>query len=155
MKLGWMPTTEDMPQRLQAAKRTNIYRSEDLDNWWMGHGKDESCFIEGTANHWFWLAFTLIGLTKADECPYSEDAPLPYSKDYVCDAVKNAAAKDVEIERLKAERDAAYLAHESSEAVLHMTIARLGGLVEGRPTHRGNFLQRIDALVRMEECNGK
>ncbi len=65
------------------------------------------------------------------------------------------SAKDAEIERLKAERDAAYLAHESSEAVLHMTIARLGGLVEGRPTHRGNFLQRIDALVRMEECNGK
>ena len=65
------------------------------------------------------------------------------------------AAKDAEIERLKAERDAAYLAHESSEAVLHMTVARLGGLVEGRPTHRGNFLQRIDALVRMEECNGK
>ncbi len=64
-------------------------------------------------------------------------------------------AKDAEIERLKAERDAAYLAHESSEAVLHMTVARLGGLVEGRPTHRGNFLQRIDALVRMEECNGK
>ena len=69
--------------------------------------------------------------------------------------VKELANRDAEIERLKAERDAAYLAHESSEAVLHMTIARLGGLVEGRPTHRGNFLQRIDALVRMEECNGK
>jgi len=30
-------------------------------------------------------------------------------------------------------------------------VARLGGLVEGRPTHEGNFLQRIDALVRIEE----
>jgi len=39
---------------------------------------------------------------------------------------------------------------KGSEAVIHMAIARLGGLVEGRPTHRGNFLQRIDELVRIE-----
>jgi len=57
---------------------------------------------------------------------------------------------DRELLRLKLERDAARLAHESSEAVLCMTVARLGGVVEGRPTHRGNFLQRIDELTRME-----
>lgn len=44
------------------------------------------------------------------------------------------------------------LAHEGSEAVIHMAIARMGGLVEGRPTHRGNFLQRIDELVRKEQA---
>lgn len=42
------------------------------------------------------------------------------------------------------------LAHDGSEAAIHMAIARMGGLVEGRPTHRGNFLQRIDELVAME-----
>ena len=139
MKLGWMPTTEDMPQRLQAAKRTNIYRSEDLDNWWMGHGKDESCFIEGTANHWFWLAFTLIGLTKADECPYSEDAPLPYSKDYVCDAVKNAAAKDAEIERLKAELGKRCIAHGKMSATIVALEAQLAAMGQ----QAGNVLARI------------
>ncbi len=35
-------------------------------------------------------------------------------------------------------------------AVLHMTVSRLGGNVEGRPTIRLNFLQRIDELVEME-----
>lgn len=39
-------------------------------------------------------------------------------------------------------------------AVLAMAVARLGGEVEGAPTHRGNFLQRIDALRRMEAASG-
>ena len=37
-------------------------------------------------------------------------------------------------------------------AVLSMAVARLGGLVEGRPTHTGNFLQRIDELRRIERA---
>lgn len=40
------------------------------------------------------------------------------------------------------------LKHQDS--VLAMTVARLGGTVEGRLTHRGNFLQRIDALRKIE-----
>ena len=36
------------------------------------------------------------------------------------------------------------------EAILSMTVARLGGTVEDAPTHRINFLQRIDALVAAE-----
>lgn len=36
------------------------------------------------------------------------------------------------------------------EAVLSMTVARLGGSVEGGATHRGNFLQRIDELRKAE-----
>jgi hypothetical protein len=31
-----------------------------------------------------------------------------------------------------------------------MTVARLAGVVEGQPTHAGNFLQRIDALREAE-----
>lgn len=36
------------------------------------------------------------------------------------------------------------------EATLTMTVARLGGMVEGRPTALINFLQRIDELVTIE-----
>lgn len=43
------------------------------------------------------------------------------------------------------------LAHELSlQGKLNMTIDRLGGKVEGKPTHEGNFLQRIDELRRIE-----
>lgn len=35
-------------------------------------------------------------------------------------------------------------------AMLTMAVARLGGIVEGAPTHRINFLQRIDALREIE-----
>lgn len=33
---------------------------------------------------------------------------------------------------------------------IRMAVHRLGGMVEGAPTHAGNFLQRIDALVAAE-----
>jgi hypothetical protein len=33
-----------------------------------------------------------------------------------------------------------------------MTVHRLGGTVEGAPTHAGNFLQRIDALREIERA---
>lgn len=39
---------------------------------------------------------------------------------------------------------------DASEGVLSMAVYRLGGLVEGRPTERVNFLQRIDELVAAE-----
>lgn len=58
-----------------------------------------------------------------------------------------------EIDHLRARVAEYKLAHEGSEAVIHMAIARLGGLVEGLPTHRGNFLQRIDELVAKEVGN--
>lgn len=38
----------------------------------------------------------------------------------------------------------------SRDGVLAMTVYRLGGMVEGRPTERVNFLQRIDELVSKE-----
>jgi hypothetical protein len=55
-----------------------------------------------------------------------------------------------EVARLEAELAAARLAHHCSEGVLSMTVHRLGGMVEGHPTQRINFLQRIDELVAME-----
>jgi TolA-binding protein len=39
---------------------------------------------------------------------------------------------------------------DGERGVLAMTVARLGGMVEGHPTHRINFLQRIDALRDIE-----
>lgn len=47
------------------------------------------------------------------------------------------------------------LDHQSSEATLAMAVARLGGIVEGAPTHRINFLQRIDALREIERQHGE
>jgi hypothetical protein len=42
------------------------------------------------------------------------------------------------------------LAVKCREATLAMAVARLGEEVEGAPTYRGNFLQRIDALRAIE-----
>ena len=39
---------------------------------------------------------------------------------------------------------------EYYEGILSMAVDRLGGLVEGAPTSRHNFLQRIDQLVTKE-----
>jgi len=36
------------------------------------------------------------------------------------------------------------------QGALHMAVVRLGGEVEGRPTGRHNFLQRIDELRELE-----
>lgn len=68
----------------------------------------------------------------------------------VVDAAKIMRSDENEIATLRLRVAEYRLAHEGSEAVIHMAIARMGGLVEGRPTHRGNFLQRIDELVRKE-----
>ena len=42
----------------------------------------------------------------------------------------------------------------ANEATLAMAVARLGGMVEGAPTARHNFLQRIDKLRAMERLYG-
>lgn len=55
-----------------------------------------------------------------------------------------------ELDEVIAELEQSRLSHQSSEATLTMTVARLGGRVEGAPTHRINFLQRIDELRRVE-----
>jgi chromosome segregation ATPase len=56
----------------------------------------------------------------------------------------------IDVAELERERDEARLDLECRDATLHMTVARLGGTVEGRETHRVNFLQRIDELRRTE-----
>ena len=44
---------------------------------------------------------------------------------------------------------------ECRDATLAMTVARLGGTVEGAPTHSGNYLQRLQELVTKElRCAG-
>jgi hypothetical protein len=54
------------------------------------------------------------------------------------------------LEREEKRAKEADLLRDCSEGVLHMAVARLGGKVEGRPTERVNFLQRIDELRRIE-----
>ncbi len=41
--------------------------------------------------------------------------------------------------------------HECHDSIVHsMTVARLGGTVEGNPTAKHNFLQRVDELREIE-----
>lgn len=61
-----------------------------------------------------------------------------------------AAGLGEELAALRDEVKRLTLDVQSELAVRHMAVARLGGLVEGRPTHTGNFLQWIDELVRIE-----
>lgn len=64
-------------------------------------------------------------------------------------------AKEKELEKLRSERDAADLRVRMLESSISMTVARLGGEVEGRPTHRLNFLQRVDELRNIEAKYGR
>ena len=75
----WIPTDDDMPNAIAATKRIHVERSDAMDSWWFGYGKDQGCCIEGTPCHWYWLAYILLGLAKESDAPYTEDAPLPYS----------------------------------------------------------------------------
>jgi hypothetical protein len=65
-----------MPEYIRAAKRVHVSKSEWLPDWWVGYGKDDGCQIEGTQNHWRWLAHLLLGLVADRDAPYSEDKPL-------------------------------------------------------------------------------
>lgn len=52
--------------------------------------------------------------------------------------------------RLEAKANRLQVALDARDATLRMACDRLGGLVEGSPPHPGNFLQRIDELVKIE-----
>ena len=62
--------------------------------------------------------------------------------------IDNATQLADEVERLRLKVD-------SEGAVLAMTVARLGGMVEGHPTARLNFLQRVDELRGIERENAR
>jgi hypothetical protein len=73
------------------------------------------------------------------------------SRDRMLDIAHNDRVKDsAHIEALTKQRDELRGVVEMREGTIQMAVDRLGGRVEGRPTHRGNFLQRIDELVRIE-----
>ena len=85
----WMPFDIDMPaNNIKAAKRINLIRPEAAGEWWVGYGKSEGCMVEGSANHWHWLAYILMGLVKPEDAPYSERKPLPFDKYWVRKCVK-------------------------------------------------------------------
>ena len=79
----WTPTVADIPEQLMAAKRIHVGRCDAFDDWFVGWGKSEDCHIEGTANHWFWLAYLILGLVKESDRPYNEDKPLPFSPQHI------------------------------------------------------------------------
>lgn len=89
----WSPTIDDMPEGICVAKRIHVERERHMDNWFVGFGKDESCQIEGTANHWYWLAYALLGLVDEKDSPYSEDKPLPFSPAYIRAALESFAKR--------------------------------------------------------------
>lgn len=64
---------------------------------------------------------------------------------------KVRAAICAEILRLAEENRALKEIVAARDGTLAMAVARLGGEVEGAPTHRGNFLQRIDQLVEDDD----
>ena len=64
-----------------------------------------------------------------------------------------ALAAEAEVERLTRERERLGLERDMLAVGRTMTVARLGGTVEGYPTHTGNFLQRIDELRAAEAQN--
>lgn len=115
----WLPTDSDMPEYLSAAKRVNLRKSAWLSSWWVGHGKDESCQIEGPPNHWFWLAYILLGLVDQKDAPYSDDAPLPFSPAYLRAALAElttSRARDAEVAELVAKwREDADSAEQEAE----------------------------------------
>ncbi|MDV2987054.1 UNVERIFIED_CONTAM: hypothetical protein Q9R58_22350 [Methylobacteriaceae bacterium AG10] len=85
-------TLGEMPGRIRAAKRVRVKKSDWLAGWYVGHGKDESCQIEGTANHWNWLALIILGLADPNDAPYDEDKPLPVDPAEVRAALSAMAA---------------------------------------------------------------
>jgi hypothetical protein len=57
--------------------------------------------------------------------------------------VREQLRLEARVNRLTADRDVL-------AAKLSMVVARLGGTVDGQPTHAGNLLQRIDELRDIE-----
>lgn len=57
---------------------------------------------------------------------------------------------EAERDALRARLDEATLQFRSSEALIASVISRIGGRVEGAPTQRINFLQRIHELIDVE-----
>jgi len=101
---------------IRASKRVNIGGAEAfIDNWIVGWGKDDGCQIEGTPNHWRWLAMILLGLADANDAPYTEDKPTP--------EIIPALVAEVEALRaaLGAEREACDALH--AEFVHYYTLA--------------------------------
>lgn len=63
---------------IYAAKRIHVENNGTPGwDWWVGYGKDDGCQIEGTANHWRWLAMLVLGLADPADSPYTEDKPTP------------------------------------------------------------------------------
>ena len=83
-----------MPPGITAAKRVHIQKSDHIDNWWVGFGKDEICQIEGTPNHWRWAAMLILGLADRKDAPYTEDKPTPEVVPALLEQLAQAAKRE-------------------------------------------------------------
>jgi hypothetical protein len=77
LKAGYGLAGAVMDYNITAAKRVHVSADEYMTGWWAGYGKDESCQIEGTQNHWRWLALLLLGLANPQDAPYADDKATP------------------------------------------------------------------------------
>lgn len=74
-----------------AGKRIHVTHVDDPEwDWWIGWGKEDSCQIEGQANHWRWLALLILGLADQKDVPYSESKPTPEIVPDLCQALREA-----------------------------------------------------------------
>ncbi len=95
----WEPTIADMPSDIpsdeeewrRVTKRIQLQRVGFVGDWFMACGKSQDCKTEGQANHWFWLAYWLLGLVKTEDCPYALSKPLPFHKNRVVESVEALA----------------------------------------------------------------
>lgn len=90
-----------MPPGITAAKRVHIQKSDHIDNWWVGFGKDEICQIEGTPNHWRWAAMLILGLADRKDAPYTEDKPTPEVVPALLEQLAQAAKREATVRELE------------------------------------------------------
>ncbi len=75
------------------------------------------------------------------------------AEDELCEALKQVEGGKQQIASLIRRNVELKLERDCLIAQRHMTIARLGGMVEGAPTCEINFLQRVDELRELEQEN--
>lgn len=74
------PTNEGLEKvAMRGGKRTNLSHSHNIDGWWVGIGKDESCQFEGPWEHMAILAAKILrhpNTQKVTPNLYQPDIPL-------------------------------------------------------------------------------
>lgn len=130
---------------ISAAKRLHVVLSDSLEDWWWGYGKDESCVIEGTANHWRWLAMLILGLANGRDVPYDEDKPTPEVVPTLIAALRQAQAR---IEHITLDNEDLQRRLAGTEAGTEEVLRQvLAGLASNRAAQQAEYERIVDNLV--------